>query len=192
MDGTSGGVEEIRLKHAEKNENGALWTVQHDSEHPGRHDGTQLAVDATQPAHERLSRLDVEGIPSSEYAMDPRMAFSEVTHHETINDSISPKTVLQPIGKEKKAMAIDDQVSAPNVLKQTSDDASGIDAAPTKATPATTESSEGPPLLSSVLASTFSRTTSSAPIALRAPAKTKGAGDDIRPPLDVLVVDDDK
>jgi hypothetical protein len=141
--------------------------------------------------------------------MDPRMAFSEVTHHETINDSISPKTVLQPIGKEKKAMAIDDQVSAPNVLKQTSDDASGIDAAPTKATPATTESSEGPPLLSSVLASTFSRTTSSAPIepkasfasepvptaskpALRAPVKTKGAGDDIRPPLDVLVVDDDK
>jgi hypothetical protein len=217
MDGTSGRVEEICLEHAEKNEARALWTPQHDSEHPGRQDGNTLAlaVDDTRPTSDRLSRLDVGGLSSSDkYAMDSKMAITEVTHHETVDDPISPKTVIQPIGTEKKAIAIDDQISAPSVLKKTPDDASGTDAPPIKADPVvmtTTDSSDGPPQLGPVLAFTSTSNTDSGPIessqvssasqpassasipAPKAPVKTKAAvGGDTIPPLDVLVVDDDK
>jgi hypothetical protein len=209
QEGTPERFEQISREQAEMN--ARLQEQEHISEHQGQYDGSFLGRYNTRSAESTimLHRMDVEDASTGEkYTMDPRMAINEMGHNPAISNPISPKTGTQPI---QDGMAVNDQCPASNDTMDTRNEASrNASVGPATAAPASTNASSKPPQVS-VLASDIAQFTDSIPTEMTKPVSThvpmipptipashspcewkEAVPADTKPPLDVLVVDDDK
>jgi hypothetical protein len=210
QEGTPERVEQISWEQAEMD--GTLQEQDQISEHQSQYDGNSLRRYDTRSAENNtmLHRMDVEDVSTREiYTMDSMLAIGGIGRHLAISKPISPNTGTQPI--QDRLKLIDDRLPPSNIAMETDDEASRSPSIePVLAAVASPETSENP-LQVSVVVPDSARHTELIPTETTKPLSTfepvispsipdsnsplgmkEAVRGDTKPPLDVLVVDDDK